>query len=329
MNPDYMTPDVEAAIIKLVEGQSKNIPTLKVHWYGGEPLMNLGTFERLSRKFIDICDKNNIEYTADMVTNGYLFTKKNIELLNELRVTSVQITLDGNKENHDARRPFADGSGTFDVIINNLSSNKDILPRISLRVNVDRNTIASAKDIVKILEERGLTGKVNPYLGKITNYNNSNNNSGCYDLCDFAKEDLNQYIEKLDDENFTKGYPRPVTNICSADSINSFIINADGRMYKCLTDIGISERSVGNLADGTTINNDIFLYYMLFDPMTDPTCTECKLLPLCMGGCPAKKLNGDTDVCSRYKYVLDNYLSIISKKLKLKKDLKTENVREA
>ena len=47
-------------------------------WYGGEPLMNIETIERLSDFFVEFCKENDIEYTAMVVTNGFNLTKENI-----------------------------------------------------------------------------------------------------------------------------------------------------------------------------------------------------------------------------------------------------------
>jgi uncharacterized protein len=76
IRPDYMDKEAEGAIIKLVEGQMKTMANLNITWYGGEPLMNVPTIERLSRKFLELCKENKVKYNASMVTNGYLLDRK-------------------------------------------------------------------------------------------------------------------------------------------------------------------------------------------------------------------------------------------------------------
>ncbi len=57
-----------------------------------------------------------------LITNGFYFTPDIVELLAEVKIMTVQITLDAFKEVHDVRRPLVNGKGTFDTIIKNLDS---------------------------------------------------------------------------------------------------------------------------------------------------------------------------------------------------------------
>ncbi|MFG6323813.1 MAG: SPASM domain-containing protein [Lachnospiraceae bacterium] len=49
----------------------------------------------------------------------------------------------------------------------------------------------------------------------------------------------------------------------------------------------------------------------------NPECKECKVLPICMGGCPLhtidEKLNDDYK-CSTYKYNMESMLNLIATK---------------
>ena len=56
-------------------------------------------------------------------------------------------------------------------------------------------------------------------------------------------------------------------------------------IYKCWADVGIHERSVGNLVNGIT-NYDIFSRFMVgSDKFADANCRKCTYLPICNGGC--------------------------------------------
>ena len=59
-------------------------------------------------------------------------------------------------------------------------------------------------------------------------------------------------------------------------------------------------------------NLDLYMNYMTYDPTFDEKCTECKYLPLCMGGCPHRRIS-NLEVCSEQKYILDEYLSECAK----------------
>ncbi|MCL2015466.1 MAG: SPASM domain-containing protein [Defluviitaleaceae bacterium] len=314
IKPEYMSEETQDKIIELVELKSGSISHFHVAWYGGEPLMAMDIIQRLSEKFIEICDKHNVTYSANLVTNGYFLTRENVEILNRLKISSIQVTMDGGREIHNKMRPHKDGLPTFDTIIDNLVASKDILPQVSLRINVDKTNISSAKEIPALLEEKKLTEKVTTYLGKILDENDSYDGSNCFNMCDFSQAEFRHYVENELDLMWR--YPRGVANVCAADNISAHIVSADGRIYKCWADIGNHSRCVGSLSADVIANEKVFLNYMLYDSTTDKVCSKCNLLPVCMGGCPYKRLNHSGDKCTMYKFVLENYLGVIAKQIK-------------
>jgi len=321
IRPDYMSADVKDAIIKLVEQHAKTISNLSVTWFGGEPLMNLDMVKKISDRLINLCEKENIVYRSNMVTNGYLLTRETVQLLNELKISSLQITLDGCENVHDMRRPLSDGSPTFETIIHNLETCIDILPHVSLRVNIDKHNVASGREVWNILKDKGLLDKVKPYLGKVVSITDEKSKSNCLDTCAFSQEDFNFYSEFYSDNMYMGRYPRGLRNYCGADSISAYTIAADGRVYKCWHDLGDHSNCVGSILECPDVdaNEALRLKYILFDPTTDKTCSQCKLLPVCMGGCPYDRIHSvdaSSNVCSIYKFTLNNFLSTISQRLK-------------
>ena len=327
IKPDYMTQEVDDAIIKLVESHMKTIGVLSISWYGGEPLMAVDVVERLSRKFIAMCEENNVKYYASMITNGYLLTKEIAQLLTELKITSLQVTLDGVEDMHNKRRPHVDGSGTFGTIIDNLVESKDVMPFISLRINIDKNNVASGREVTKLLKDKGLIDNVRPYLGKIVP--EKHDKSSCFDSCGFSKEQFSYVNEFPSLDMHESYYPRTTHNYCGADSLNSYVIGADGKLYKCWLEVGDASRCIGSLTDNVDVNQNLALKYLLHDPTIDSTCFECNLLPVCMGGCPYMRMTKKEDICSAYKYVLDDFLKVIAHKLKLKKVAETLEKEQA
>jgi len=314
IRPDYMNDAVENEIIKMVEQRINSLKHLSVTWYGGEPLMAFDIVKRLSQTFISICDKNKIVYNAQMITNGYLLTPKIAKSLSDLKISLLQITLDGSAKTHNINRPLLDGSETFDTIIYNLIESRAHLPEIVVRINTDKDNINSGRDVFALLKEKNLADIVRPSLGKITeNLSSLNSNNGekkCLNTCDFSAIDFNYSKEITSNGSYIELYPRQVSNACGADRLNSYTIAADGNIYKCWTDIGICERVVGNLLEKSKKNyfTPLYFNYMLYDPTLDSKCSTCNLLPLCMGGCPYKRTIGDTDNCTKYKYILQDCL---------------------
>ena len=80
-------------------------------------------------------------------------------------------------------------------------------------------------------------------------------------------------------------YPQRDCSLYTCTNNNSFVIDPLGYLYKCWADVGIHERSVGNLVNGIT-NYDIFSRFMVgSDKFADANCRKCTYLPICNGGC--------------------------------------------
>lgn len=94
-------------------------------FYGGEPLL---CFD-LIKKCVEYMELNvqGRKVRFVLTTNGTLLTNEKIEYFIEHDI-SILISLDGSKESHDYNRKFADGTGSFDIIINKIKNLKENYP---------------------------------------------------------------------------------------------------------------------------------------------------------------------------------------------------------
>lgn len=316
-----MSLEIQDALVTFVKKYIKTITALRVTWYGGEPLMCFGIVKRLSDIFIELCDEHGVIYSAGIVTNGYLLTPEICNDFIKCKINSVQITLDGDKSRHDIRRPLRDGRGTFDKIVSNIRAIKGILPyKISLRVNVDKNNSPYTDKIMQLLVDEDIVDVVSPYLAMVKSSNGCCSNELCFSSDSFAPIYYNFEMSK-EDRNIMRVYPMLKSNFCGADLINSFVVDADGNLYKCWDDLGIHKRSIGCLQvkkQGSTYCWGIQEGYMLYDPTIDDMCKTCKVLPVCMGGCPASRLQS-SDRCNYIKTYIEKFLLDAVDNLKSKK----------
>ena len=130
-----MSEQTEDAIVRFVKSNS-NLKRLSVVWYGGEPLLNFDSIVRLTKKFQQL----GIEYSAKIVSNGYLLTKDKAEKMKGLSIRNIQITFDGSEQIHNQRRALLGGQATYRTIMENLKYllevNKEIT--VDIRTNIDR-----------------------------------------------------------------------------------------------------------------------------------------------------------------------------------------------
>lgn len=307
-----MSKDVQESIVKFVKSKIRKINSLSITWYGGEPLLAVDVIENLTNEFLKLCKENNVSYYASIITNGYFFTKDVAQKLRDFNISTVQITIDGPKEYHDSKRPLKNGGGTFDTIIENLIATKGIFPnKISLRINTDQYNQNKVKDVIEILKQHHLENDVYPYLGHVDTTNDFYATEKCLTPEEFLniKEQFQKKVDKITScKEFSINYPRVKLNSCIADSVSGYVIDPDGKLTKCWCDIGHDEYCVGNI-----INNEVrfnrLIEYFNYDIFRDPKCQTCSIIPICLGGCPRRRIDKMYDICeTTQKMVYQNII---------------------
>lgn len=119
----HMSDNIEDDIIKFIKNKDL-VNKIKVTWFGGEPLLAFKRIISLSERILGL----GYDYSAGMITNGYLMTEDVIRKFKDLRIRTVQITIDGNETLHNKRRALKNGGKTYNKILDNIER-----PRISLR----------------------------------------------------------------------------------------------------------------------------------------------------------------------------------------------------
>ncbi len=301
-----MSEDVQRAIVELARKKARSIEALHIVWYGGEPLLALDIIESLSTQLIQVAEENNIIYDAIMVTNGYFLTKDVAKKLAKLKVSSLQVTIDGPKHVHDKRRVLAGGEGTFEKIITNLQESSKEIEYVSLRINTDHDNEHEVDSVVELLKERGIDN-VYCYLGYVQDLNEYGSDR-CMNMATYGKKQFefsckHGFSPMID-------YPLARANFCSADFYYAYLIDPEGYLYNCWNDIGDKEKRTGSIFDDEKANYNLeyFMEYMLFDPTDTEQCHDCKFLPICMGGCPYRRIhNGEN--CTDKKFIMEDYLT--------------------
>ena len=300
-----MSKDVQESIVKFVKSRIRKINHLSITWYGGEPLLAIDVIENLTNEFLKLCKENNVSYYSSIITNGYFFTKEVAQKLRDFNVSTVQITIDGPKEYHDSKRPLKNGGGTFDTIIANLIATKGIFPnKISLRINTDQYNQDKVKDVIEILKQNNLENDVYPYLGHVDATNDFYDDEKCLTTEKFA--DIRESFQKemCCEQSAMAEYPRAKFNACLADS-EGYVVDPNGDLTKCWCDIGHDEYCIGNIMKGDTKFKRLIEYFN-YDVFSDPKCKNCSIIPICMGGCPRRRIDKGHTICASAKKMINN-----------------------
>lgn len=152
---DYMTSTVCDKVVEwtndVIDRYSSN--ALEVCFHGGEPLLNLPAIERLAFAFRKLAQAKELELTLTIVTNGTLLSSTVVDKLGELGVERALITLDGPPEIHNARRPFRDGRGTFEIVLQNMLFASEKLD-VVININFDKHNYYSLPLLFDLLNGR-------------------------------------------------------------------------------------------------------------------------------------------------------------------------------
>lgn len=307
----YMTEQTEDAIVAFLS-QNEQLRSVLVTWYGGEPLLNFRCIRRLTEKIKGL----GVHFSAMIVTNGFLLTKNICDQLRELNVNKVQVTLDGPKPVHDARRFLKNGTGTYDKIIENLKYLHEVYPelQIDIRTNIDKRIEQEYTAFYKYLKSLFGSENVRPYAG----FASDMMNSGCIsdeDSLTTIVEKANFYIRNhkanVDIDDYM---PRRYIVTCIANKLAGLVIGPEGEVYKCWLEIGKPESIVGHIANPAQFDLvKMSKYTCMADYVFDPACRECFFMPICSGGCPLarvlnKKEGRKIEVCHMVKEYLEQYL---------------------
>ena len=302
-----MTQTIENETIEFIKNFYIQNTPFGICWYGGEPLLGIKNIERITNKLFEN-ESLKESYQADIITNGFYLSRKNAELLASLGVKTAQITLDGPPDIHDTRRVPRNGKKTFNTILENIKNSYDLL-EIVIRVNVDRTNISRVHEILDILEEEGLRNKLGFYIAAVDDSASQKPNPQCFSDKEFSEEEFNFYIEALKRGFNLINIPGQNLGMCGAISLNNYVIDPLGDLYKCWNEIGRKEKAVGNVVEGPLYNN-VMVEYLNYEAITDKKCMECKVLPACMGGCPYITINSERK-CNSIRYNAEKLIELV------------------
>lgn len=285
--------------------------SLYVTWFGGEPLLNVPIIEFLSEGLRKLCEEKRCAYDCYMITNGYRLTAPMVRRLATLGISDFQVTLDGEREVHDRQRPLAGGQGTFDVLMRNLQAVAKEVSSIAVRINLMRGNIDSAARLVGRL--KAMQAEAPALRISLGHVDNSTANCGTdaealLTGAEFADCEVALLGEAGEGGSAKAELPTPFDTVCSAARLNMYVVAPDGALFKCWNSLGRREDAIGHI-EGPV--QDDANAWVQFQPEDDPECRDCKLLPICQGGCADVHIRtgGAERNCTPLRYTLPQRLA--------------------
>ena len=312
-----MSQEVQDSIVAFAQANMEKfaLNRLTVTWFGGEPLLCPDIIESLSARLMEVCQKLGARYEAGIFTNGWFLTEENLELLERRKVNTIQLTLDGaSPETNDHLRREAGGGSSFTRIMENIKKMRPYAgtsaPNVVMRYNMNRENAPYfgelAAKIDAIARETGVNITAYPAKMDSSIENPQHIRESALSIDEYGHLASPRSVKNVRNPvNFRRLY-------CKAQYIHAYAIDELGDMYKCLELVGRKEFVMGNVRNfswfkepGEGIENMDRFFETIF-PEEDKECMACKAFPLCLGGCPRKRIAGERG-CMSLKSDLDGY----------------------
>ncbi|MBQ9042511.1 MAG: SPASM domain-containing protein [Eggerthellaceae bacterium] len=300
--------DVVALAGRMLDAScAKNI---SVTWFGGEPLLAPEVIESLSGRLMALADGRGGEYSASIITNGYLLTQGIADMLGRCKVKSAQVTIDGLGATHDATRHLAGGGPTFERITTNL---RDLnLPfKVNVRHNVHEANLHEVDELEEFVEKLAAESgnEMECYPAPVSGSDAADARGGQVGL--LCGADASEVGIRQEAGRFRRGQG----HYCGAHTLWSVGVDAEGNLQKCWEAVDKPAISFGTARDwdpadplATASNPDnLTMYLNTASPVPDEECRECVWLPHCAGGCPHKRLFGGRQ-CVAFKDEPEKYV---------------------
>ena len=273
--------------------------------FGGEPLLSGSSAKSLVAYFLK---KNAWQrgISVAIVTNSYTLAEY-VPLLSEGPIREVQVTLDGTRDIHDARRPLKENrAGTFERIVEGIDAALAAGLRINFRVVVDKDNIENLPALAQFALSRGWTQNQNfkTQLGR--NYELHHCSADPQRL--FSRIGLYEKIYSLSKVHpeileFHKpaysvsrflwengSLPDPLFDACPGTK-TEWALDFAGGIYSCTATVGKQDERLGTFYPEVTLDEEKVALWRERDVTTIGKCATCPLSLACGGGCASVAKN--------------------------------------
>ena len=270
--------------------------------FGGEPLLAQlrGTVEAIMQRASDLGPATFWAVSNATDLDAYE------DLLGPEGINRLQITIDGTPEEHDQRRIYADGSGTYERIAKNVDLALERGVVLSVRLNLDRSNVGFLPAIADDMVARGWTERRNfsAYTAPISAINEQTDRKGTFDsweldqeITRLRQEHENMWVIGRPDEGIrTRArkifdreeelLPQFKPSFCGAHD-QMYIFDPFGDVYACWEKTGEPNIRMASIKeDGTPeFRFPVQKQWRSRSVASNPVCRKCRYALHCGGGC--------------------------------------------
>lgn len=295
-----MNKDTAGQVVQYIMDHYEGEKKIIFEWFGGEPLLNTEIIDYIFEKLAPFCFEHGCTVESEFITNGSLITPEiATKMKSQWNTFNVQITLDGDEEEYNkAKAYYNDKLYNFKQVVENIKLLLDKGIFVSVRMNYNRDnyhSLSSLIDYLATIKCKRLSCYVYPLWDALGDQENGFKSQA------YSDSNLVQLFDKLVDAGLANlkligrlNYKRGLCKSCNTQSIAVF---PDGSIGKCSETFN---QRLGTVWDGI---QDVALFDFWTSADVSDECKECKLLPLCQGGCRSSSFTA-MPKCYPYKDIL-------------------------
>ena len=302
--------EVGKAALDFLIANSGSRRNLEVDFFGGEPTLNFQVVKELvayGREQEKLHDKN---FRFTLTTNGVLLNEEVIEFANR-EMANVVLSIDGRKEVNDKMRPFAGGSGSYDVIVPKFQRLAESRGQKGyyVRGTYTHHNLDFSKDVLHLADLGFQQISVEPVVAQET------------DSYAIRKEDLPilcQEYDRLAEEMARRrkngngfqffhfmidleGGPCVAKRLSGCGSGTEYLaVTPWGDLYPCHQFVGNEAFLMGNVKEGVT-NEALRDKFKSCNVYAKESCRDCFAKFYCSGGCAANAYHFQGDITGAYE----------------------------
>jgi len=271
--------------------------------FGGEPLRDTPAHRDRIARFVEGARARRMQLAV--VTNGHDLAAF-VPALAAAPIKEVQVTIDGPRELHDARRPHKGGQGTFDRIVAGIDALVAAGIPVNLRVVADKENLPRLPELASFAEARGWldlpSSRFKTQIGR--NYELF----GCASRQDrdalFDRVEVwARYLELCEAHPVLRRFHAPrfhgIGHLASAGELpppnfdacpaakTEWAFSPDGGVYGCTATVGHPQHRLGSFYPVASRDEAAIERWSGRSTLTVPGCQGCALAPVCGGGCGA------------------------------------------
>ena len=305
-----MSLEVGKKALDFLVADSGNRRNLEVDFFGGEPLMNFDVVKELVAYGRELEKTHDKHFRFTLTTNGVLLRDDVIEFANK-EMDNIVLSIDGRKEVHDHMRPFKNGKGSYDFILDKFkkvaeSRNQQ---KYYVRGTFTHYNLDFVKDVLSLADEGFEQISVEPVV------------AGPEEPYAIREEDIPQICEGYDElaqemlkrkkegrgVNFfhymidLSGGPCVYKRLSGCGSGTEYLaVTPWGDLYPCHQFVGEEEFCLGNVDDGI-VNTEMRDTFKLCNVYAKEECRNCFAKFYCSGGCAANAYHCHQDINKPYE----------------------------